>query len=49
MLPPDDGIDLMAQSMTDFADLEDQNASMRHELDQMEQFFAQTDNEFFKK
>ena len=49
MLPPHDGIDLMAQSMTDFADLEDQNASMRHELDQMEQFFAQTDNEFFKK
>ena len=39
----------MAQSMSDFANLEDQNVSMRHELDQLEQFFSQTDNEFFKK
>ena len=41
---PDDRVDLLAQSMGDFAGLEDENASMRHELDQMEQMFAQTDN-----
>lgn len=46
---PGEAVDLMAQSMTDFADLEEQNASMRHELDKMERFFSQTDNEFFKK
>lgn len=30
---PDDGVDLLAQSMGDFAGLEDENASMRQDLD----------------
>ena len=46
---PADGADLMAQSMTDFADLEDENAGLRQELEQMERIFSQTDNEFFNK
>ena len=37
----------MAQSMMDFANLEDQNMTMRHELDEMERQFSQTDNQFF--
>ena len=46
MLPPND-VDIMAHSMTDFANLEDENALMRHELDEMERVFSQTDNQFF--
>ena len=34
-------------SMSDFAVLEDENAEMRREIDEMEQIFAQTDNQFF--
>ena len=33
--------------MGDFAVLEDENATLRHELDEMEQIFSQTDNDFF--
>ena len=39
--------DPMAQSMGDFAVLEDENATLRNELDEMERIFSQTDNEFF--
>ncbi len=30
---PGGGVDLMAQSMSDFAKLEDENANLRYELD----------------
>ena len=39
-----EAVDLMARSMSDFALLEDENAAMRHELDEIERVFSQTDN-----
>ena len=44
---PGGGVDLLAQSMSDFAKLEDENASMRNELNDIERVFSQTDNQFF--
>lgn len=35
--------------MGDFAVLEDENAAMRQELDQIERIFSQTDNQFFNQ
>lgn len=46
MLPSGE-IDLMAQSLGDFANMEDQNVTMRQEIDEMERLFSQTDNQFF--
>ena len=38
---------LQTQSMNDFAIIEDENHHLRTDIDQMEQVFAQTDNQFF--
>lgn len=40
-------MDPLGQSMGDFAVLEDENANMRRELDEMERIFSQTDNQFY--
>ena len=37
---PGGGIDLMAQSMSDFAKLEDENATLRSELNEVERVFS---------
>ena len=39
MLPSGE-IDLMAQSLGDFANMEDQNVTMRQEIDEMERLFS---------
>ena len=42
MMPESDP--LLGQSMGDFAVMEDENAAMRRDLDEMERMFSQTDN-----
>jgi len=37
---PGGEIDLMAQSLGDFANMEDQNVTMRQEIDEMERLFS---------